>query len=85
MSPFFAADTTLASDDCNVARQLDCGTLLLTSDTFDAVRADYHLRCEILTLVPIHDFGSDLDFLPVKASRPDQQPQSSGDVPGGPS
>ena len=55
------------------------------SDTFDAVRADYHSQCEILTLVPNHDFGSDLDFLPVRAGRLDQEPQSSGDVPGGPS
>ena len=81
----FAASTTLASDDCNVAGQLDCGTVPLISDRLDAVRADYHLQCEILTLVPNHDSGSGLVFLPVRAGRPDQGSQSSGDVPGGPS
>ena len=85
MSPIFAASTTLASDDCNVAGQLDCGTLLLIGDTFDAVRADCHSQCEMLPLVPNHDFCSDFDLLPVRAGRPDQGPQSSGDVPGGPS
>ena len=85
MSPIVAASTTLPSDDCNVTGQLDCGAVLLNGDAFDAVRADCHSQCEMLTLVPNHDFGSDLDFLPVRAGRSDQGLQSSGDVPGGPS